>query len=229
VASRQLLPTQAEALADRDGLSRPVWYRFWSGVNDALAAVGNALIGGDAGATDNAALRADGTGGITLQASPLIIADTTGALSRSGNGGIPVQGTNTNDAATAGYVGENIEAAATQALTTATPANVTSISLTAGDWDVSALGTFSGAGATNTTNIALSISNTSATQDTTTGRHCAHRINGGSGHLDYSITFAVPAYRITLTATTTIYLVATASFSASTYGCAGRIAGRRTR
>jgi hypothetical protein len=193
----------------------------------ALEAAG--FVVGPASATDLAAARFDLTTGKLVQDSVLVIADTTGSLSRTGGGGIPVQGTNTNDAAAAGYVGENIEAAATQSLSTGTPANVTSISLTAGDWDVSALGSFAGAGATNTTNIAMSISNTSATQDTTAGRHCLHRINAGAGHADYSITFAVPAYRITLTATTTIYLVATASFSVSTYGCTGRIAGRRAR
>lgn len=41
---------------------------------------GSAGIGGSTGATDNAILRADGTGGATLQNSPVTIADTTGAM-----------------------------------------------------------------------------------------------------------------------------------------------------
>lgn len=63
-------------------------------------------IGITTGATDNAALRADGTGGATMQGSALLIADTTGALSRSGGGGVPIQGTNTNDDAPAGFIGQ---------------------------------------------------------------------------------------------------------------------------
>lgn len=55
--------------------------------------------------TDNAAARFDGATG-ALQNSALLIADTTAALSRSGGGGIAVQGTNTNDDAVAGNVGE---------------------------------------------------------------------------------------------------------------------------
>lgn len=97
----------------------------------------NAIVGapitGSSGSVDNAALRADGTGGRTGQASPLIIADTTGDLSRSGNGGIDIQGTNTNDDATAGQISEyiatsltaNNNANATVTLTIASPCVMT--------------------------------------------------------------------------------------------------------
>ena len=103
---------------------------FWRG--DGTWAAPSGSIGGSTGATDNAALRADGTGGATVQNSALIIADTTGALSRSGNGGIPVQATNTNDSASAGDVGEyfstgtgNNNASATVTMTIAAPCVVT--------------------------------------------------------------------------------------------------------
>src|SRR5258706_13572822 len=52
------------------------------------------LLSGPVGATDKAAARTNGTGGTLLQGSALLIADTTGALTRSGGGGIPLQGTN---------------------------------------------------------------------------------------------------------------------------------------
>jgi hypothetical protein len=67
-----------------------------------------------------------------------LIADTTAALSRSGNGGIPLQGTNTNDDAAAGYVGEYLESNVTVAVNVLTnsPTTITSITLTPGDWDV---------------------------------------------------------------------------------------------
>lgn len=62
---------------------------------------------GPGASTDNAAARFDTTTGVLLQNSALQIADTTGALTRTGGGGIPVQGMNTNAAAVAaGNVGE---------------------------------------------------------------------------------------------------------------------------
>lgn len=157
---------------------------------------------------------------------PLVIDATTGALSRDGNGGIPVQGTNTNDSAASGYVGETVTNTNTGPLVTNVAANVAAISLTAGDWDVSALAQFSGAGATVTTNVIASISNTSATQDSTIGRQ-SHFRSGGITDLYFAA--AIPPYRITLTATTTIYLVVTATFTTSTYAASGRLYARRMR
>jgi hypothetical protein len=70
---------------------------------------GGFLTGGGA-STDNAAVRFDGTTGALVQNSPLVVADTTGALSRSGGGGIPVQGMGSNAAAVAaGNIGEIIQ------------------------------------------------------------------------------------------------------------------------
>lgn len=51
---------------------------------------GSGDIGGSTGSVDNAALRADGTGGKTLQASPVIIADTTGLI--TGTQGVTISG-----------------------------------------------------------------------------------------------------------------------------------------
>jgi hypothetical protein len=94
---------------------------------------------GSGGGTDNAALRADGAGN-DVQGSALIIADTTGALSRSGGGGIPIQGTNTNNRAAAGDVGEVISSFVSSSpgvtLVASTPTTIASITLTPGEWDV---------------------------------------------------------------------------------------------
>ncbi|TWA89571.1 hypothetical protein [Bradyrhizobium stylosanthis] len=99
-----------------------------------------AAITGPGSSTDKTAVRFSGTGGKTGQASALAIADTTGALSRVGNGGIPLQGTNTNDNAAAGYVGEYLENNVTVAVNvvTNTVTAIASITLTPGDWDVHA-------------------------------------------------------------------------------------------
>lgn len=80
------------------------------------------LLAGPGTYTDKAAVRASGTAG-QVQNSALLVADTTGAVSRSGGGGIPVQGTNTNDAAAAGNVGELFTCAAPGTTSTVTITN----------------------------------------------------------------------------------------------------------
>lgn len=139
-------------------------------------------------------------------------------------------GTATNDDAAAGAIGETqVATGSAVALTTTTPANVCSISLTAGDWDVSAVAGFTGAGATVTSNITLSHSTTSATQDGTVGKQNTFRFNGGSGFTDVNHGVSLSPYRYSLAATTTVYLVATAVFSTSTYAVSGRLYARRMR
>lgn len=184
--------------------------------------------------TDNAAARFDGTGGYTVQNSALIIADTTGGLSRSGNGGIPLQGTNTNDSAAAGYVGEYIESSIASgsavSLTSTVAANVTSISLTAGDWDVTADVTYSPAATTNFTLAFHSISSTSATQDSTTGgAYNVYRFPAGNVPVAGFNTAGVGPVRKLLSATTTIYLVAQSTFTVSTMAAYGILRARRVR
>lgn len=73
------------------------------------ASLPSGFITGPGSSTDKAATRYSGTSGALAQDSALLIADTTGALSRSGGGGIARQGMGTNAAAVpAGFVGEYI-------------------------------------------------------------------------------------------------------------------------
>lgn len=136
-------------------------------------------------------------------------------------------------AASTGNVGEAITSTvavgSAVALTTATPANVTSISLTPGDWDVFANVNFSATSATTTAGSlwAIGVNTTSATLPvdgsevqmlqtalTTT------TFKGGDG---------TSRKVINLTTTTTVYLVAEATFSAGTVGAYGSISARRIR
>lgn len=186
--------------------------------------------------TDNAAARFDSTTGRIIQNSALVIADTTGALSRSGNGGIPVQGTNTNDSASAGDIGEyassTVASGSAVSLTNETAANVTSISLTAGDWDVSGIVSFSGPDTTNVNYIIGSISTTSATLDTTPDRR--FDAGWGTGGTNPQGGGVLPSThpgptRISISSTTTVYLVAQAKFQTNTLSAFGTIRARRVR
>lgn len=135
----------------------------------------------------------------------------------------------TNDSATAGDIGEFtqtlVAAGSAVALTTATAADIASISLTAGDWDVEGWINFAATGGTVTGRVG-SISATSAT----------HPIDGSQIHQGYQTTtttettsVSLPRKRISLAATTTIYLVATGTFSAGSMGGFGGLNARRVR
>lgn len=141
-------------------------------------------------------------------------------------------GTNTNNNATAGFVGEVISSSITQgsgvALTSVTSANVTSISLTAGDWDVYGNTAFLSALTTNITDLNGWISTTSATipaGNLRTQRSTpAGFVPGVSNE-----SFVVPFVRLSLASTTTVYLSVQANFSVSTLEGSGGIYARRAR
>lgn len=155
-------------------------------------------------------------------------ASQTGQLQRTG--GLSVQGTNTNDSASAGYVGEYVATDVTSpvSLTTATPANLTTgFSLTAGDWDVTLLLKFNPNGSTTVSDIKASLSTTSATQDTTHGRQSLITFNTATPF--NAFTMAVPCARFSLSGTTTVYPVITAGFAVSTLTVEGIVHARRVR
>lgn len=141
-------------------------------------------------------------------------------------------GTLTNDDAAAGNVGEFISAtvlaAAHVALTNNTPADVTSISLTAGDWDVFGNVVFDPAGTTTMTSLIAWTSAVSASFPT--------RPNAG-GEIELTLsfltgnpqTFPVPSRRLSLASTTTVYLSVYCSFGISTLHAYGFLGARRRR
>lgn len=142
-------------------------------------------------------------------------------------------GTATNDNACAGCVGEVISASVAQgsavALTTATPANITNVSLTAGDWDCRGAIQRVFTGTTSYTLLQGGISGTSATLPT------------GPMGLDVKANAAtVPGQAIgptstmslvrnLLAATTSVFLVVQDTFTASTDSAYGGIVCRRAR
>jgi hypothetical protein len=129
------------------------------------------------------------------------------------------------DGAIGAYVAGGIASAAAVSLTTATPANVTSISLTAGDWDVYGTVDYTPGATTSISILQQGISTTTgafAEADTYTMQSMAAEVPGAN-----QIANPTPVVRLNLTATTTVYLVTSATFTLSTLAAYGRIRARR--
>ncbi len=141
-------------------------------------------------------------------------------------------GTATNNNASAGDVGEviasTIATGSSVSLSTGTPANVTSVSLTAGDWDCTGVVDYTFGGTTSYTQVAQGISTTSATlgaQDTYTQFETVAAVPTAA----FDPAWAVPTVRQSLAGTTTVYLVAKGTFTVSTLKAYGTIRCRRMR
>lgn len=157
-----------------------------------------------------------------------------------------IQGANTNTAANAGNIGEapTISRLRSNALslTNNTPANLcttTSITLTAGDWDIRATFGFIPAATTSITAFICSVSATSATQPAT-DTTCVP--TSGEFRLQNNFVATIPGagamnnyviqpYQVTVAngATLALFLVATASFTVSTLTGFGWLQARRVR
>lgn len=146
-----------------------------------------------------------------------------------GTGGVVIQGTSTNNAVATGYVGELVSSviASASAVTVgnATATNITTISLTAGDWDLwgninmslSAVG-----------NVAMYgwISITSASLP---NESLFNAINLSTVSLFSGTGFAVPGLTLQLAATTTVYLSCYQNQTSGTTKFCGGIFARRRR
>ncbi len=111
------------------------------------------------------------------------------------------------------------------ALTTATVANITSISLTAGTWDVSCICSFTGT--PTGTQLTIAISDTTASLpsvtlfgDNTVSTPLMPTIGSDTN-------MSIPSLRVFITATTTYYMVALGTFTVGTISGYGRISATR--
>lgn len=148
------------------------------------------------------------------------LADNTAAIAAMKTG--VTDGSN----ADAGQIGEfQTATSGAVGLTSATPADTATLSLGAGDWDVWGAVFFSQNVATQVRQVKAWISDTSATPpgDLMVATISALFVDGA----DQSV--AAPPRRISLAATTTIYLGAQAIFGVSTSGATGTICARRMR
>lgn len=164
--------------------------------------------------------------GVTCASSYALTTGATfsGAITPSQTNGIV--GTTTNNNANAGSVGEySTNTTSGTSLTSGTTANATTISLTAGDWDVSGEVTYSAAAGCIPTAFQQSISTTSATG----GGSGTQTLSSNTYSTASTNVMATPRVRISIAATTTVYLTANALFSGGTMSAAGFIRARRVR
>jgi hypothetical protein len=158
-----------------------------------------------------------GTGSVVLNNSPTLV------------------GTNTNSNAAAGQVGETVTSAlpstSAVAYTTAQTKNLTSISLTAGDWDVrgSAIFVLTTLPASSAFQLIANISTVTGTIPDD-GEAGAGIVTSTATALTGSPGTAIAPRRLSLASTTTVYLVARApAFGSGTVSVYGFIEARRMR
>jgi hypothetical protein len=146
-------------------------------------------------------------------------------ISGGSNGGVAITGSNTNDSAAAGQVGEVISANVTPgsavALGNGLNGHIAQISLTAGDWDVWGNVVFAFSGTSGSSAICW-ISSVFASSPSDANGGALTGITTSSAIIN---TLYQPAgmRQISLSSTTTIYLAVTATFSgtATAYGFIG--------
>lgn len=136
-----------------------------------------------------------------------------------------IVGTTTNDNANTGSIGEYVTATSgSLALTSGSNTNAASISLTAGDWDVSGNCVYTNTGGV-ISNINNSVSTTSLTLAAAPDNGVENGVTVNSGT---TYTMAAPVQRISVSATTIVYLVVASTFT-GTQTVSARIRARRIR
>lgn len=147
-------------------------------------------------------------------------------------------GTNTNDNASAGNIGEIVysEVVDTSAVSVSseTATTITSITVTAGDWDVYATGRFTGNTSTTVNYLLACISNTTNTLDASPVsslsaiKYATETIfNPLNGNVGPGV--SVGPVRVSVSGSTTLYLVVQTQHGVSTLSGFGFIYARRAR
>jgi hypothetical protein len=138
-------------------------------------------------------------------------------------------GTSSNDDAKPGVIGEykTATSAGTTPLVTNVGANVTTLALSAGDWDVWGVVTFAGAA----TSVRQYVSGACSLSS---GVLAGLPTGGGVATYVGSVTheigiYPIPQGRLSIAAPTTLYLVAQSGFATAAMAASGFIAGRRAR
>lgn len=145
------------------------------------------------------------------------------------NSAFGVQGVTDGTTGSIGYLGEVVESliapASAVTLTSGTPVTVTSIALTAGDWEI-----------VGCVNFVITSATVSSAEGSISGTSATHSSNGNEGFAgpvqtsaSTTITAYITARRMVASGNTTDYLVASATFSGTSCKAYGVIHARRMR
>ena len=138
-----------------------------------------------------------------------------------------IPGTTTNDSAIAGNIGQFITATSSAVSMTSTVGiNLTSIDLTAGDWDITAGFFGNGSGTPVVSDYWCSINTVTATNVNTQGQ--AFRVRGFN-MTDPVILAGAGPLRASISGNTTYFLNAQVTFAPGTFSTTGIIRARRIR
>ena len=158
----------------------------------------------------------------TAASDDLIINASTGAVA--------IRGSATNDSGATGFLGEYVESVVSNVAFPATGVygDATSISLTAGDWDVTA-SVFASFNGGTFTDWSLGISTTSG--NSSSGLVNGSNLFGAISPATASTNFpaALANYRISLSATTTVYMKYRATWVTTAPSIFRRLSARRVR
>ncbi len=169
-------------------------------------------------------------GSATPSSGAFTTVTASGAITPSQTAGIV--GTTTNNNANSGSVGEYVSSSVASgsaiALTSGVTANVTSVSLTAGDWRCDGVAAYHSAASTTESNYTEGISTTSATLGAL-GSYLSHSSAAQTPSTAPDEMLGTPRFRISIAATTTVYLVVQTTFSVSTMSAYGTLQCTRVR
>jgi hypothetical protein len=137
-----------------------------------------------------------------------------------------MRGTPNADSAAAGWIGEYVESGVgtTNFPASGTTGDLTSVSLSAGDWDVTVCVYVTGYNGLAFTEIGVSSTSGNSLAGLTPGTNVA--ISGPAGNY---LTTGVSNFRVNISTTTTYYLKYYASYTGTTPTAQGRISARRVR
>lgn len=173
--------------------------------------------GGTINATTIGATTAS-TGAFTTLAASGLITPTSN---------IGIKGTSTIDNAAAGSIGEYVVSNVSVAVSTGVATNITTISLSAGDWDINGVVGYNNATA-SATQLGAGVSTTSATLPPI-GQLGLAQLATPSASINNATQIAIAPTRFIVNATTTVYLVGIATFASGTTNLYGTIRARRMR
>lgn len=146
-------------------------------------------------------------------------------LNGKGTGGAILQGITSGATVPAGYVGQLlVNSASGVSLTNGSAANLTTVNLTPGSWDLQCNAEFVPASSTTVAQIAAGVGTTSQSLGSV-GQMTYLQASFSTGAIQYITT---PTYRVTVSGNTTAYCVGFSVFGASTMAGNGYIRATRT-